>query len=47
MTRNASGTLTIDADRLYKVVDLPGYGVHTLELKLESGVLDAYTFTFG
>ncbi len=43
----ANGVMTIHADKLYKVAALPDYGTHTLELKVTSGTLDAYTFTFG
>ena len=43
----SDGTLTVKANRLYKVVHLPDYGEHTLELQVQGGGLDAYTFTFG
>jgi cytochrome c biogenesis protein CcdA/thiol-disulfide isomerase/thioredoxin len=43
----SDGTVTVQADKLYKLVNLPSYGTHTLELQIESGTLDAYTFTFG
>ncbi|MBU6490845.1 cytochrome c biogenesis protein/redoxin [Patescibacteria group bacterium] len=38
---------TIDADRLYKLVHDPSAGTHTIEIQVEQGMLDAYTFTFG
>jgi cytochrome c biogenesis protein CcdA/thiol-disulfide isomerase/thioredoxin len=41
------GTVTVQANRLYSLVNLPDYGTHTLEIEVESGTLDAYTFTFG
>ncbi len=41
------GTVTIQANRLYKLVHMPDYGEHTLQLEVEGMGLDAYTFTFG
>ncbi len=43
----ADGTMTISADKLYKLVHLSNAQVHTLEIDVISGTLDAYTFTFG
>ena len=43
----ADGTVTIKANRLYKLVHMPDYGEHTLQLDVEGAGLDAYTFTFG
>jgi hypothetical protein len=43
----ADSTVTVKDNRLYKLISLPEYGVHTLEIEVESGTLDAYTFTFG
>lgn len=43
----ADGTVTIQANRLYKLVHMPDYGEHTLQLEIEGPGLDAYTFTFG
>jgi thiol-disulfide isomerase/thioredoxin len=43
----ADGTMTINADKLYKLVSLPDYGTHTILIQLISGTLDGYTFTFG
>ena len=45
----SGGTLTIDSQRLYEVVDLSsGPAIHTLEIKTTSGGnLDIYTLTFG
>jgi thiol-disulfide isomerase/thioredoxin len=40
-------TATISAERLYDLIDDTGYGVHTIEIKVLKGTLDAYTFTFG
>lgn len=38
---------TINGDRLYRLVHDPTSGVHTIEIQVESGNLDAYTLTFG
>ncbi|HVZ75784.1 MAG TPA: redoxin domain-containing protein [Candidatus Paceibacterota bacterium] len=43
----ASGTATIDSDRLYKLAHDVSPGIHTIEIEVVSGTLDAYTFTFG
>ena len=43
----ADSTVTIKANRLYKLVHMPDYGEHTLQLEVEGAGLDAYTFTFG
>ncbi len=44
---DANGEVTIDSDRLYQLVGDSGYGIHTLEIEIESAGLEAYTFTFG
>jgi cytochrome c biogenesis protein CcdA/thiol-disulfide isomerase/thioredoxin len=44
---SSDGTMTVNADKLYKLISLPQYGTHTLEIDLQSGTLDGYTFTFG
>jgi cytochrome c biogenesis protein CcdA/peroxiredoxin len=44
---DANGEATIGADRLYDLVQGSGYGVHTLEIQVESAGLQTYTFTFG
>lgn len=44
---SASGEVTIDSNRLYQLVGDSSYGVHTLEIEVESAGLQAYTFTFG
>lgn len=41
------GTVTIDSDKLYPLVQMQAAGVHTIQLQVESGKLQAYTFTFG
>jgi cytochrome c biogenesis protein CcdA/thiol-disulfide isomerase/thioredoxin len=42
----AGGRVTVDGQRLYRLVDLPAADRHTLELVLEPGI-SAYAFTFG
>lgn len=41
------GTATIVGNRLYKIVEDSAPAVHTLEIRVDKGTLDAYTFTFG
>ena len=43
----ADGTAFIKENRLYKIVHGADYGIHTLEIDVLKGTLDAYTFTFG
>ena len=43
----ADGTLHVQENRLYKIVHTADYGIHTLKIEVQSGTLDAYTFTFG
>ena len=38
---------TINGDRLYKLIHDSTTGVHTIEIQIEKGTLDMYTFTFG
>jgi cytochrome c biogenesis protein CcdA/thiol-disulfide isomerase/thioredoxin len=40
------GVVTVEAQRLYRLVDLPGVERHVLELRFEPGV-SGYAFTFG
>ena len=40
------GAATISAQRLYRLVDLPRAGDHTLELHFDPGI-EGYAFTFG
>jgi cytochrome c biogenesis protein CcdA/thiol-disulfide isomerase/thioredoxin len=44
---DANGIATISEDRLYQLLGDSAYGVHTLEIQVESPGLQAYTFTFG
>ncbi|HUO56007.1 MAG TPA: cytochrome c biogenesis protein DipZ [Candidatus Paceibacterota bacterium] len=44
---SSTSEATINADRLYKLIHDPTPGVHTITIEVESGTLDAYTFTFG
>ena len=41
------GVANIHGNRLYKIVEDSAPAVHTLEIKVEKGTVDAYTFTFG
>ncbi len=41
-----AGVATVDEQRLYRLVDLPQAGRHTLELRFDDGI-EAYAFTFG
>lgn len=41
-----AGTVTVDSQRLYELVDLPRVGHHVLRLEPETGVM-GYAFTFG
>jgi cytochrome c biogenesis protein CcdA/thiol-disulfide isomerase/thioredoxin len=41
-----NGRATIDAQRLYRLVDLPAVGRHRLSLRFDDGV-EGYAFTFG
>lgn len=43
----SDGTAHIQANRLYQLIRGTRYGEHTIEIDVESGSLDAYTFTFG
>lgn len=40
-------TITVKDQQLSTIVEGKDYGIHTVELRLESGELNAYTFTFG
>ena len=44
---NLVNTLTIKANTLYHLISGSSYGAHTLEIKIMSPGLQAYTFTFG
>jgi thiol-disulfide isomerase/thioredoxin len=43
----ADGAVTVKENRLYKLVHMPDYGEHTLEIQIKGTGLQAYTFTFG
>ena len=47
MSTRQRAKATIDADRLFKLIEDSTAGTHTIEIKVEQGTLDAYTFTFG
>lgn len=40
-------TFTIDADKIYQLVELPSPGSHTLKIEFEDGNIEVYAFTFG
>ena len=42
-----NGTVTVDGDRLYKLISLPTAGHHLLRLDFEDGEAQLYAFTFG
>jgi hypothetical protein len=42
-----SKNLNIQNETLYKIVEGDSYGEHTLKIKVKSGRLKAFTFTFG
>jgi thiol-disulfide isomerase/thioredoxin len=44
---SAEGIGTIKDNRLYKLIQSPSSGEHTLEIRIDGAGLDAYTFTFG
>lgn len=44
---SAEGIVTVQEDRLYKLIEGDAYGEHTLEIEVLTPGLKAYTFTFG
>lgn len=42
-----SGIVTVDSDRLYKLINLPSPGRHILKLEFEDNNAELYAFTFG
>ena len=44
---NKNGTVTVDADRLYKLINLPIPGRHILRLEFEDNNAEIFAFTFG
>ncbi|MCF7865270.1 MAG: redoxin domain-containing protein [Candidatus Pacebacteria bacterium] len=40
-------TITVKDQQLYNIVEGADYGIHTVELRVDTGELNAYTFTFG
>ncbi|MEK7533442.1 MAG: cytochrome c biogenesis protein DipZ [Patescibacteria group bacterium] len=42
-----NGVVTIDGDRLYKLIKLPAIGTHMLKLEFLDGNAELYAFTFG
>lgn len=44
---NKDGIVTVDSDRLYKLINLPSPGKHILRLEFEENNAELYAFTFG
>ncbi|MEK9171237.1 MAG: hypothetical protein AAB823_00835, partial [Patescibacteria group bacterium] len=44
---NKNGTVTVDLDRLYKLINLPTPGRHMLRLEFEDKNAEVFAFTFG
>lgn len=44
---SADGTLDIKNEQLYRIVESEEYGIHVLEIVVEEGNIDAFSFTFG
>ena len=44
---NKNGTVTIDSDRLYKLINLPGSSRHNLRIEFEDNNTELFAFTFG
>lgn len=42
-----NGKVTVDSDRLYKLINLPTPGRHILRLEFEDSNVEVYAFTFG
>ncbi len=41
------GTVTVNADRLYRIISLPSPGKHILRLEFPDGEVELFAFTFG
>lgn len=44
---NINGIVTVDSDRLYKLINLPNPGRHILRLEFEDNNAELFAFTFG
>lgn len=44
---NKNGTVTVDGDKLYKLITLPTPGRHLLRLEFEDSGIEVFAFTFG
>jgi len=44
---NDEGIVTVDADRLYKLINLPKPGTHQLKIEFQDDNVEVYAFTFG
>lgn len=43
----ANGMVSVDSDRLYKLINLPSPGRHILKLEFDDNFIEVYAFTFG
>jgi cytochrome c biogenesis protein CcdA/thiol-disulfide isomerase/thioredoxin len=44
---NKAGVVTVDSDRLYKLINLPQAGRHVLRLEFDEANIEVFAFTFG
>ena len=44
---SGNGMVTVNADRLYKLINLPTPGRHILKLEFEDNNTEVFAFTFG
>lgn len=44
---NENGTVIVDKDTLYKLINLPSVGKHNLKLEFEDNNIEVFAFTFG
>ena len=44
---NTNGVVTVDSDKLYKLILLPTLGKHILKLEFEDSNAQLFAFTFG
>lgn len=44
---NHDGIVTVDTDRLYRLIQLPEPGKHLLQLEFQDDNVEVYAFTFG
>jgi len=44
---NKNGSVSVDSDRLYKLINLPTPGSHKLKIEFQDDNIEVYAFTFG